>query len=256
MTTRTRTVPSYRFVRRPVWILGHLVAAGAVVAFVALGMWQLDRREQRALFDQRIEVRMAAPAEPFLDLVDRYGEDGEALDLRRTHVEGRFVVGEEIIVVAQSLGGRAGHDVLTPLVLGDRGIIVNRGWVPIDAQGPPVVGAEPPAEHALVTGVILDTEVRRGFGPIDPATGTLDRISRVDVARIQQQSELDLYSFWIQLEQQLPVQETGLPLPQTPPGIAPGPPHLSYALQWFVFSVVTIVGYPILLRRTARRSGA
>jgi surfeit locus 1 family protein len=30
-------------------------------------------------------------------------------------------------------------------------------------------------------------------------------------------------------------------------------PHLSYAVQWFVFATIAAVGYPLVLRRLSRR---
>jgi DNA-binding transcriptional regulator of glucitol operon len=33
---------SYRFLRRPLWLLGHLLVLAAVVTMVLLGRWQLD----------------------------------------------------------------------------------------------------------------------------------------------------------------------------------------------------------------------
>jgi hypothetical protein len=38
--------------------------------------------------------------------------------------------------------------------------------------------------------------------------------------------------------------------PVPPPPLSNGP-HLSYAIQWFIFSVIALVGYPIVLRRQA-----
>ena len=46
-----------------------------------------------------------------------------------------------------------------------------------------------------------------------------------------------------------------------PPDLDAGP-HLGYAMQWFSFSLIALVGYPLILRRVARsrqdgrRSGA
>ena len=40
------------------------------------------------------------------------------------------------------------------------------------------------------------------------------------------------------------------PLPRIPPAPAPeAGPHLGYAIQWFFFAGVAIVGYALLLRR-------
>ncbi len=35
-------VASYRFLGRPVWVLGHLLVLAAIVTMVLLGRWQLD----------------------------------------------------------------------------------------------------------------------------------------------------------------------------------------------------------------------
>ena len=40
-----------------------------------------------------------------------------------------------------------------------------------------------------------------------------------------------------------------------PPDLDEGP-HLSYAVQWFLFAAVVAVGYPLLLRRRARQAGS
>ena len=56
---------------------------------------------------------------------------------------------------------------------------------------------------------------------------------------------------WVQLTSSSPAQAGGepevLPLPTLDEG-----PHLSYAIQWFIFSTIAVVGYPLILRRKAR----
>ena len=44
----------------------------------------------------------------------------------------------------------------------------------------------------------------------------------------------------------------GLPIAAPPPALPEGP-HLGYAVQWFLFAGVVVVGYPLLLRRVTRR---
>ena len=246
--------PSYRFARRPWWIAGHIVAVAAIVVFVLLGFWQLRRHDERGEFNERLESRLEAPTQSLEDLVAQYGEDGDVLDLRRVEVTGTYALADEVILRNRTQSGRSGHDVLTPLETGDgRAVIVNRGWVPIDVEGPPVVGAEPPTGEVVVYGIVRATQLRGSFGPVDPATGRLDRISRIDVARLEQQTPQDLYPFSVQLDKQNPAQTPNFPIPQPVPSSESGP-HLSYAIQWFVFALVVAIGYPILLRRTAGRA--
>jgi hypothetical protein len=52
--------------------------------------------------------------------------------------------------------------------------------------------------------------------------------------------------FYLVLIEQQPATPGPLPAPPPPPEIAAGP-HLSYALQFFVFALIGIVGYGLLL---------
>ena len=56
---------------------------------------------------------------------------------------------------------------------------------------------------------------------------------------------------YISLRAQDPAQ-IDLPIPVPLPELSEGP-HLGYALQWFAFSLLTIIVYPLLLRRYAKR---
>ncbi|HEY5727286.1 MAG TPA: SURF1 family protein [Acidimicrobiia bacterium] len=230
------------------------MALTAIVGFVMLGAWQLRRHDERRALDERITDRVASAAVPVDQLIAEYGEDGDALDLRPAIASGTYLLDEEVILQARTLNGRSGNEVLTPLDLGDgTGLIIDRGWVPLDVSGPPVAGAEPPRAEVTVTGYLRPTLVRGRFGPVDPPTGDLDRISRVDLDRLQRQLDLDLLGVHLVLAGQDPPQVGELPLPLPAPEPGGGPPHLSYAFQWFAFAGVVAVGYPILLRRTARR---
>jgi cytochrome oxidase assembly protein ShyY1 len=55
----------------------------------------------------------------------------------------------------------------------------------------------------------------------------------------------------VQLQQQDPpiTTDTLTPVPLPPQDNGP---HLSYAVQWFIFSTIAVIGYPLILRRNAR----
>jgi cytochrome oxidase assembly protein ShyY1 len=48
--------------------------------------------------------------------------------------------------------------------------------------------------------------------------------------------------------------DPGSIVPVPPPELSEGP-HLGYAAQWFIFSTIALVGYPIVLRRVVIRRG-
>ena len=236
---------------RPKWIAGHVLALVAVVGFINLGFWQLRRLDERRDLNRIIAARMAEPATPLAELLAEFGADPEALEFRRVEVSGSYLLDEEVLWQARTLRGRSGHDVLTPLLVDPGAVIVNRGWVPIDASDPPVDGAEPPSVDVMITGVIRPGHVRGRLGPVDPQTGDLDRVSRIDITRLQVQIDPRLYPFYVLLEGQVPEQSSGFPMPQTLLEQSEGR-HLSYAIQWFLFSAIVAIGYPMLLRRTVR----
>ncbi|HSF85883.1 MAG TPA: SURF1 family protein [Acidimicrobiia bacterium] len=246
--------PDYSFLRRPVWLVGHLVALAAIVGFTLLGMWQLSRHSDRSSLDDALDQRLNQPVVSLDELVGADGTAPSSAEYRLVSVEGSYDATHEVILQARSFNGRSGHEVLTPLVRVDgTAVIVNRGWVPIDVEGPPVPEAAPPAGAVIVEGFLRQTQTRTGLGPIDPSEGTLERISRVDVERLRQQVEMPLAGVWIQLASQQPP-PSDLPLIVEPPQPGGGPPHLAYAVQWFAFAVIVVVSYPVLMYRTARRS--
>ena len=73
-------------------------------------------------------------------------------------------------------------------------------------------------------------------------------VRRIDPEIIDLVVDADLVDPYLVLEAPVPPQ---LPIPAGTPELSEGT-HLSYAVQWFLFTAVVVVGYPILLRRTIR----
>lgn len=240
----------YRFARTPRWLVGHVIALVAIVLFANLGMWQLHRLDERRELNGAITAGIsAAPVELTSLLVG--SPDPSTIEFRRVSVSGTYLVEDEVILVGRSRNGISGHHVLTPLQFDDgTAVVVDRGWVPIDASGPPVAEAAPPQSRVTVDGLVRGTQTRGRFGPTDPATGALDTIARVDLTRLQSQIGTRLAPVFVELLEQEPPQGT-LPLSNELPTISEGP-HLSYAVQWFIFAGVVLIGYPVLLARTAQ----
>ncbi len=95
------------------------------VLFVVLGRWQWGRAEQKrelwAQFARGNGEVMALGARATTDL-PRYA---------RVRVEGRWEPLRQFLLDNRTHDGRAGYEVLTPLVLDSgRVLLVNRGWVP------------------------------------------------------------------------------------------------------------------------------
>lgn len=245
----------YRFALRPRWILSHLFVLALVVAMASAGFWQLDRLQEKQDRNEQVAARTSEEVVP-VDALAEPGDFDAAADLefRRVTATGTYLADQEVLVRSRSRDGAPGSWVVTPLELADgTAVAVNRGWISNSGQLESVPERYTAPDGAVtVTGLVRRTETRGNFGPTDPADGTLDNLARADVARLDEQVPEDLLPFYVQLEDQEPVTPTAdAPVPVPIPALDEGP-HLSYAVQWAIFTTVALVGYPLILRRRAR----
>ncbi len=235
--------------------MGHLLVVVLVVSFVNLGFWQLRRLDEKRARNADIQSRSSQPVAPVDEVVPPQAglSSVKGLVYRRATARGTYDAGATVLVRSRSLDGRPGFFVLTPLVTADgHALIVNRGFAPFtDKPGEVLAATAPPSGSVQVTGLLLGTQERQGIGPTDPPGGVLSQVNRVDLARLQQQYNVPLYPMYLQLSDQRPPQSDELPTVLPPPEQTEGP-HLGYAVQWFLFAAVGVVGWPVLLRSTAR----
>jgi cytochrome oxidase assembly protein ShyY1 len=245
----------YRFMLRPRWILSHVLILLLVVTMVNLGFWQLRRLHEKQSHNASVEKNEAVPIAPIEAIMnpDDPTSRGSELAFRRTSATGTYDTANEVIVRARSLNQRPGVWVASPLRLADgNGVVVVRGFLPSQGtlQAVPA-DAEPPSGPVTVEGLVQETQTRGLIGPTDPEGVRLTDIARVDVARLQQQVPYHLYPVWLQLTSSSPAQPGTEPEVLPPPTLDEGP-HFSYAVQWFIFSTIAVIGYPLILRRSAR----
>ncbi len=170
----------------PRWLAAHVIVVIVVGAFIRLGIWQLDRLEERRAQNETVAARMEMPPIGFDSLLAGVPESER--EFRRVVVTGIFDVDQEVLIRSRTHNGEAGFHVVTPLV-SDTGVtvLVNRGWVPLDLDEPPVGPALPPMDAVEVAGTVRDSQSAPSLGPDDPPEGRLQRLYWVDIPRLQQQ---------------------------------------------------------------------
>jgi surfeit locus 1 family protein len=239
-----------RVLWRPRWLVGHVLVVAVCVLFVNLGFWQIRRLEERRLENIVMASRLAADPQPIEELIVGAGRDLDSLEFRGTTATGEFAPNEEVLVRSQVHEGTAGWHVITPMVLADgRAVLVNRGWVPLEMDEVPV-RADPPAGEVTISGWLGLTRTRQSGGATEP-DGRLTQIARVDIDRLQQQMPFELLPVYISADQT----EVSLPIAVSRPITSDEGPHLLYAIEWFSFTLISVVGYGFLLRRAVHRSG-
>ncbi|MEL7155525.1 MAG: SURF1 family protein [Actinomycetota bacterium] len=253
--------PDWSFARRPFWLFSHVFAATVVVSFVALGLWQLARHNERSEFNDVVGERSAPPA---LTVGEAFDRPDDQIDYQLVRVTGSVINDDLVRVANRSQGGVAGQHVVAVLTLDDgRTLLVNRGFVPIgsDEDLRPM-----PAGPITLVGWLRDSVAKGWLGATDAGTGEV--VPRLDVAAIATRldgatGDADApLSHWLLLaddETQLanggtPTSDSALASFPDPVPLPPlnGGPHLSYMGQWFIFATLGAGFYLALLRRNAR----
>lgn len=236
-------------------VLLGLIAVGAAALFIRLGVWQLERRAQRAALERAIDERAAAPP---LDWTDPAAipADTAGLPFRRVRVAGAYDRAREIVLRGRSVGGRPGVEVLTPLRTPAGAVLVLRGFLPApDALradlGLGWPGGAGDSVPAVVEGTLLRPRAGAGGQPLRVTADGRSHLALAgaDLARIAEELPYPLLPHLVRAEDPGVATPALLPPREIERGMGP---HLSYAVQWFAFAGIVLVGTGILIRKESR----
>ena len=217
-----------------------ILVVGLLVAGVCsrLGLWQLQRLDDRNERNRRAEQQLARPALPLDPMAaSDVVADPDAYRFRPAVATGRFDLTRELVVIARAHRGVPGVHVVTPLVLDDSlAVLVERGWLPSpDGRTvQPPLAPEPP--QATVEGVLLLVDGRSGA--IAAAEAWPRRVMSPDPELVGPWYPYRLLP--LLLRRRAPPEGSGLRSVDIP--ALSGGPHLSYAMQWFGFAAIALVG--------------
>ncbi|SDZ41329.1 Cytochrome oxidase assembly protein ShyY1 [Micromonospora pattaloongensis] len=248
----------YRFLLTPRW-LGYLaLTVAAAMVMVLLGNWQLDRYRDRTAINDRIDAgSRGAPAELGRILPAPGGGAGRAgpppaaeTAWQRVTATGRYDTANIVLVRNRSVEGRAGFEVLTPLVLADgSAVLVDRGWVPPTPGGSAMTQPEVPAAPAGDVTVVGRVHLSEsGSYPVERRDGKLET-RRVSVPKLARELPYPVYGAYLLLDTQDPPADPGfVPVPVTRENNVL---NAAYVVQWWLFAVMALVGFGWVARREA-----
>ncbi len=232
--------------RRPAAVRAVLAGLMLLLAlgFVALGIWQVQRRAWKLDLIERVEAGTRAAPIPAPGPPQWPGLDVRGSEYRRVAATGRFLHDRETLVQAVTVRG-AGFWVLTPLRTAQGTIMVNRGFVPSDRRDPASRAAGQLGGSVTVIGLIRATEPKGGFLRTNDPAGR--RWYSRDVAAIAAaQGVGPAAPFFIDAD-------------ATPnPGGWPvggltvlrfNNNHLVYAFTWFALAGISLAAFFLLWRR-------
>jgi surfeit locus 1 family protein len=232
------------FFNRQWWWATILVILG--VAFLArLGLWQLDRLEQRRAYNTEMARQLAAP--PFSLTGEALPGEPAEWRHRQVSVAGEFDFSQQIVLLAQNYQGQPGVHLVAPLRIAgsDKAVLVDRGWIPArEARAGQLARFDEPGV-LVVTGTLQTTQAlpRAANQPAQamPATPQPEWY-RVDIPAIQAQLPYEILPLYVQ---QAPSEGIGTEPPYRVASevVLSEGSHLGYAIQWFTFALMLAVGY-------------
>jgi surfeit locus 1 family protein len=232
------------------WLLTTLLVFAGTALCIRLGIWQLDRLEQRRAFNAHFE---AAQAQTALDLNREQPENITEMEWRAVRVSGEYDFKNQIAIRNQYNGDQYGYHLLTPMLFDETAVFVDRGWIPAEGNSTPAAWRKYDQPGVVtISGQIRLGRAKQGLlGVADPPSEDgvkLEVWNNADLRRIADQIDYPLLPVYIQPAPD--PNDTEPPIPPAQPEIElTEGPHFGYALQWFTFAVILFIGYPFFLRK-------
>ncbi len=220
-----------------------ILAISFAMLCVFLGAWQIRRLWARQKGNDFLAARRFAPAVE----IDSLPRDTAAAHFRHVHLRGIYDHAQEIIYTLRGRNGSPGVNILTPLLRArkDTAVLVNRGWV-YSADGT-TIDTQPWQEADTLNGHgFVETFPTEGPFP-EPNPARPRSFRRLDRSALAKVFPYPIANYYVVLTD-------SSTSPSAPPRVEETPldegPHRNYAIQWFSFAAISIIGLAVFLRRT------
>ena len=208
---------------------------------ISLGIWQLDRAEEKRTILQQYNANQGADTAAISDLLQDTN-----VQYRSTIVSGFLDGTRRIFLDNRVKYGRPGYEVFEPLQVNglvEDGrpltLLVNRGWVPASLDRRQLPEVESITDVAEFRGVLY-RQLPGGYRLDDGIVEIKDwpsRIGWISVERAQTLFDTLFYSYQLRLDSEsVGALDTGWPTVAVQPE-----KHTGYAVQWFIMAAVLLI---------------
>ena len=215
--------------------------------FLRLGFWQLGRRNERRAHNGIVVAQQRSAAVPWGTLP----RDPDAARYRAASLDGRYDYEHELVLSGRTHQGSPGVELVTPMRIAgsDTAVLVNRGWVYSPDGGSVDLARWREGDTAHVAGYVEIYSADAGITSTVTGPRIIRRISRQEIAAKVPYpiapyflvSRSDTATIDHPARRELPALDEG--------------PHGSYAVQWFFFAAVAIVGATAVVLRERQDTG-
>jgi surfeit locus 1 family protein len=230
-------------------LVGLLIPLAFAALFVRLGVWQLARHEERKAANARLEQRLQQTP----TVLARALADSTDPSWRIVRVAGRFRYDLEQVLAGRTNGGSPGVHLITPMAVPgtDTLVIVTRGWVYSPDAASVDLGRWREGEYVTLTGYLMPLDSAGPAAPEDRAR-PLRSLNRT---ALQARLGAPIFPVQIIMTSDSAARADSVPRRLATP-VPDAGPHRSYAIQWFAFALIALVGGIVLHRRGIVGEGA
>lgn len=255
----SETVATTRFPRSSLAKTALVVVAVVfAIIFSSLGFWQLRRLAERRAQNAMLLSRRSLDPVP----VESLPSDTAAAHFRRVKLVGSYDYSREFALTLRTRNGSPGVNIITPLRRpgSDTVLLVDRGWIyaPDGMTADLRHWREPDPVNAI--GVVETFPQPNPYAPASPNRARSYRW--LDRATLSRDLQGPIAAYYVVIAPDSTVAygavnartAAATPAAEAPPRIEPRAldegPHKSYAVQWFSFAAISIIGMTIFIRRT------
>lgn len=198
--------------------------------FTWLGVWQLDRAEEK-------RDLLEAWSETMVTISELHGQ--QLNQFSPVRLQGTFNTERLFLLDNRVRKGKVGYEVLGLFHPYDssQGILVNLGWVLADSDRSRLPSIELPVRSVTLTGRLL--KITRTFTLAEDLwrLGWPKRIQQIDLPRIERLVGVPIHDWQVRLNEPLLVAlEIDWEVVSMPPE-----KHIAYAVQWFSLAVALVI---------------
>ena len=221
-------------------------------SFSALGVWQLQRANEKRGIEARINARSVAPAMMLEGALNRIPDEVEYQNVK---VTGEFLPLGQLLIDNIIRKSKPGYDVMSALKIAgtEQILLVNRGWV---AQG-------------RSRDDLPEVELPEGLQTLEGIVRTPSALPFVDASMTPLSMQAP-FSLWLYADLEKYRSESGLQLlpfsmlqkndngdgllRDWPAYRAKVAMHIGYAIQWFAFAIIVSIIFIGLGRKRGRKA--
>lgn len=210
-----------------------LLALFAVMLFIYLGVWQLQRADEKK--------RLLVAEQALANQTPIFWQKGDKLpqQFQPLSVEGHYLP-DLFLLDNQHYQHRFGYHVISPFELSGRGIIlIDRGWVQGDITRQTLPVIQTPETTLRISGKAYYPSPKNWVlgDVLEHKSAKTAVVERIDTNMISQFLHKSVYPFIIRLNENdafgyIRQWMTVSMLPER---------HYAYAIQWFIFAIVVLI---------------